>query len=115
MTRQINESDWKIFRELHGIAIERFCQRAIEEVQSTINSRSNGYHDCYLKIFDLLRKRDKQLGRTFDDLRRSNALFLLVNIKHARLLTDDELMRLSSETREAVERIDSILRWSTKS
>ena len=110
MTLRINESDWKVLRELHGIALERFCQRVIEEVESTIDSRSNGDHDCYVKVFDLLRKRDKQLARTFDDLRRSNALFLLANIKHARLLTDDELMRFSSETREAVERIDSIFR-----
>jgi hypothetical protein len=108
MTRQIKESDWKVFRELHGIALERFCRRVIEELQSATDSCSGGYHDCYLRITDLVRRRDKRLARIFDDLRRSNAFFVLANIKRAGLLTDDELMRLSAETREAVERIDSI-------
>ena len=36
MARQINESDWKVFRELlYAIAPERFCRQVIEEVQST--------------------------------------------------------------------------------
>ena len=44
---------------LYAIALERFCQRVIEEVQSTADSCSGGYHDCYLKLFDLMRKRDR--------------------------------------------------------
>jgi hypothetical protein len=27
MPRVINESDWRVFRNLHAIALERFCQR----------------------------------------------------------------------------------------
>ena len=28
MSRQFNEPDWKVLRELRPIALERFCQRA---------------------------------------------------------------------------------------
>jgi len=106
----MKESDWKIFRQLHGVALERFCERVIEEVRSSTASCTDSHHDCYLKLFDLLRRRDKELGDTFDTLRRSNALFLLVCIKRRGLLTEEELMRLSAETREAVEKIESISR-----
>jgi hypothetical protein len=110
MARQIKESDWKVFRRLHGIALERFCQRVIEEIRSVTASRSSGYHDRYLKLYALIRKRDKEMARVFDNLRRSEAFFLLTNIKRQGLLTDEELMQLSAETREAVELIDSINR-----
>ena len=110
MTEQIKEAEWKVFRGLHAIAVERYCQRVIDEARTTIDSHGEGYHDRYLKLFDLLRRRDKELGRTFDDLKRSNAVTLLLSIKRQNLLTDEEWMRLSAETREVVERIESIYR-----
>jgi hypothetical protein len=32
----VPESDWKVFRELQQHALERFCQRALEEVQTIL-------------------------------------------------------------------------------
>jgi hypothetical protein len=29
----IKESDWRIFRELHDVALERFCRRVLEGVE----------------------------------------------------------------------------------
>ena len=102
MPREIKESDWKVFRELHGIALGRFCKRVIEEVQAITTSCTNNHHDCYREVYDLMRRRDKELARAFDDMRRSTALILLANIKSKGLLTEEELMRLSAETREAI-------------
>ena len=110
MTREIKESDWKLFRRLHGIALERFCQRLIEEVRSATVHCSNGYHDCYLKMFALIQRRDKEIARDFNNPRRSNALILLANIKEEGLLTDEEFMQFSPETREFVEVIANIRR-----
>lgn len=28
---EINESDWKVLRRLHPVALERFCERALTE------------------------------------------------------------------------------------
>jgi hypothetical protein len=110
MAQEIKESDWKLFRRLHGVALERFCQRVIEEVRSATNECADGYHDCYLKIFALLRRRDKAMASAFNDARRSNAFILLANIKEEGLLTDQELSEFSPETREAIEAIDHIRR-----
>jgi DNA-directed RNA polymerase specialized sigma24 family protein len=60
MATDIKESDWKVFRRLHKIALERFCQRVLKEVQAAAAEHTDGYHDTYLKVFTLVRDRDKQ-------------------------------------------------------
>jgi hypothetical protein len=110
MTLEIKESDWKVFRRLHGIALERFCQRVIEEVQSVTSSCNDSYHDCYFELFAMIRSRDKQMAEAFNDPRRSTAFILLANIKEQDLLTEEELMQLSPEARAAIEVIESIRR-----
>ncbi len=110
MAQEIKESDWKVFRRLHGIALERFCQRVVEEVRSATSSCTTDYHDCYLELFGLMRTRDKEMAKAFNDPRRSNALILLANIKEQGLLTEEELMQFSPDLREAMEVIDRIRR-----
>jgi hypothetical protein len=110
MVREIKESDWKVFRRLHGIALERFCHRVIEEVQSATSFCADGYHDCYLELFALIRSRHKEMAKAFNDPRRSNAFILLANIKEQHLLTEEELMQFSPEAREAIEVIDRVRR-----
>ena len=29
MSREISEADWKLFRQLHPLALERFCERVL--------------------------------------------------------------------------------------
>jgi len=56
------ESDWKTFRELQQLALERFCKRVLEEVESILKDGSRTHHERYLDVFRLLRKRDDQTG-----------------------------------------------------
>ena len=42
----IKESDWKVFRRLHSVALERYCQRVLEEVKLA-TACNDSYHDCY--------------------------------------------------------------------
>jgi hypothetical protein len=46
----INESDWRVFRSLHSIALERFYERVIEDVRKPAECKSN-YHDCYRNVY----------------------------------------------------------------
>lgn len=110
MTLEIKESDWKLFRRFHGIALERFCRSVIEEVHSATIDCSNDYHDCYLKIFALLRDRDMEMAEAFNNPRRSTAFVQLLNIKAKGLLTEEELMQFSSELQERIEATERILR-----
>jgi hypothetical protein len=103
VVRQISESDWKLFRRLHRVALERFCHRVIKEIRFTTSGSEEKYHERFLEVFALVQKRNKELARTFDDIRRSNAFILLANMKEAGLLTEEEIMEFSQETQEVVQ------------
>ena len=102
MNARIKESDWKIFSKFYQVALDRFCKRVIEEVRSEITEVTDGYHDRYLRVYKLIQRRDKILADAFDNPRRSNALILLAFIRQQGLLTEEELMQLSPETRNAI-------------
>jgi hypothetical protein len=110
MGLEIKESDWKLLRRLRKVALERFCERALADVQSTMADSGAGYHDCYLKVFDLIRAHDKTISRIFDDPRRSTALISLADMKHEGLLNADELAQFSAEAREAIDHIEELRR-----
>jgi hypothetical protein len=51
MPLEITESDWKIFRRLHAVALERFCQRVIGEINRASANCTENYHERYLEVF----------------------------------------------------------------
>ena len=106
---EIKESDWKVFRRLHTVALERYCQSVIEEVRVAAECASD-YHDCYQRLYRLIRERDKTLAVTFDDPKRSNAFLLLANMIAEELLTQDEIEQFSLEVQERIEVINELRR-----
>jgi len=102
MMREIKESDWKILRQVHKEAVERFCKQILSEVERINSDSAKSYHQRYLDLWKVLRQRDKELGDTFDDLRRSTAFTQLAAMKARGLLTEDELSRFSQEIRDIV-------------
>jgi hypothetical protein len=102
MSQDIPESDWKIFRQLHPIALERYCKQVLSDIGRIRSNASKSPHQRYLDIFALVRDRDKELAELFDDMRRSTARFQL-SLMHSRgLLTEDELQHFSPETRQMI-------------
>jgi hypothetical protein len=110
MAREIKESDWKLLRRLHAVALERFCQRVIDEINRATSNCTEDYHKRYLEVFDLIMDHNEKMAQAFDDMSRSNAFILLTNIRESDLLTDEEFSQFSQETRDAVEVILSIRR-----
>ncbi len=100
--REIKESDWKILRRLHEVALERFCQRVLSEIEHINADRAKSSHQKYLEIYDLTRRRDKEIAEVFNNLRRSTAFFQLAAIEGRGLLTPEEFQRLSQETRNLI-------------
>jgi hypothetical protein len=103
VTRAISERDWKLFRQLHPLALERFCERALSELSRLASEAGKGAHERYLAVFGLLRRRDKELAEAFDDYRRSAAWRQLAVICAHGLLTEKEFARFGPETRAAVQ------------
>lgn len=75
MPQGIAESDWKLFRQLHPVALERFCQQILRKIESINADNSKIFHQRYLDIYKVIKRRDKELSTTFNDLRRSTALW----------------------------------------
>lgn len=103
MTNAFPESDWKIFRELRDIALERFCKRVLDQVASFRDDPSRRHHERYLDLYRWLQERDKELTRAFNDPRRSQMLSQLAMIHSYGLLEPQELARFTAKTRETIE------------
>jgi phosphopantetheinyl transferase (holo-ACP synthase) len=103
MMRQIKESDWKLFRQIHQEVLERFCERILAELERVNSNRTKGSHEKYLEIWAVLKRRDRELAQAFDGIRRSTAWTQIAIMKRLGLLTEDEFRRFSQETREVVD------------
>jgi hypothetical protein len=102
MTFELSGADWKLFRQLQAIALERFCERVLSDLSRLASDTGKSAHERYLAIFDLMERRDDELGEAFNDPRRSTAVQQLARIQSHKLLTPEELASFSPETRAAV-------------
>lgn len=105
MLREIKELDWRLFRQLQEVALQRFCARVLEEAGRIISDASKSYHDRYGDLYRLIHDRDRELAQAFDNPRRSTALIQICALRSRELLTDEEFARFSEDTRGAVGRV----------
>ena len=103
MQRQISEPDWKLFRRLREVALQRFCERVLSEIGHLASHTEPTAHERYLAVYKLVQRRNKELAQAFDDLRRSTAWPCLALMRSRGLLTDEEFAGFSSETQAAVQ------------
>ena len=103
MSHGIPESDWKVFRELREIALERFCERILGDAKSLTSDRSTTAHERFLKLYAQVNEQNYEIARAFDGPKRSSMLGQLAAMCSHRLLKPDELSRFSAETRETAE------------
>jgi hypothetical protein len=101
--QEIKEPDWKVLRRVHPLALERFCERVLAEIDRVSRDGAKGHHARYLQIFRIIQQRDREIARLFDNPRRSHALTMLAQIRSQGLLTEDEFSSLSPETRGAIQ------------
>ena len=109
MSSHIPESDWRHFKRVHNELLERYCGRVLDELAETLKSRDGSAHDRYVRAYNLLKERDEDLVRAFDDFRRSTAVMQLAIMRSMALLTDDDLSVFSRQTQEQVRGITSVV------
>jgi hypothetical protein len=105
----IPEGDWKVFRQLREVALERFCERVLQEIGKAVSATAGKSHDRYLEIYRLVEQRDIQLGNAFDAPRRSQAIMQISAIHTLGLLTPDELARFSEATQDRVKSLSGLV------
>jgi hypothetical protein len=101
----ISQSDWKLLRKLHPIALERFCRKAIDELGNLAGASSESAHKRYIDISGRVRERDEELSRMFEEPRRSRAFLCIATLKSRDLITADEYAGFSKEMRGTVDTI----------
>jgi|SRR6516164_5676857 hypothetical protein len=110
MRESIAEPDWKLFRRLHPIMLDRFCQRVLDEVDTIVHDAALTNHQRFVAINRLIRQRSDEIEDSSDDMRRTMAITLLSRFRFHGVLTDDELAQFSEQTRSAIETLVSIWR-----
>ena len=98
----MKESDWKIFRELHPIALQRAFDQTAPEIQRLSTEAGKSSKDRFWATFDYLKDQREEIGRLFDDFRRSTALLQLAFIVRKNYITADELARFSPDAQDFV-------------
>jgi hypothetical protein len=63
MAHDVPEIDWKLFRRVREVALERFCARVLEELEAVRVDASRTHHERYGAIFRLLQERDAQMAQ----------------------------------------------------
>lgn len=102
MERQISEADWKRFRKLSAVALDRFCERVLAEIARLAMDDTTTHHQRYLAVVKLLKERDREMAATFNDARRSMALLQLARMRSLGLVTDAEFAQFGPVTQRAV-------------
>jgi hypothetical protein len=98
----IPEADWKVFRQLHGVWLDRYCTKVNERTKRLLSESELSAHDRYLKVYRFIHDKDKELGSAFNDLRRSTAIMQISRIKNLGVITEEELGRFSEATHRFV-------------
>ena len=93
----ISPADWRIFKPLRETALERFCERVLDEIARISADQNKTQHQRYLAIYRLTRERDKEIDPIFDTLRRSTAVQQIISFRMHDLLTAEEIRRFSPQ------------------
>jgi len=98
----IPEQDWKVFRDLHGTLMERFCERALEEVARTATKPALEACERFNQVSSLMRERAKDI-HDLADHRRSTAFLIIARMyNNEKLLLPGEFEKFSQETRDRI-------------
>ena len=102
MVDGVIERDWRVFRELHEVALQRYCDRVLNEFQNICSEPSRTPHERYLALCQTLGERNATVAEAFDNPRRSHMLRQLAVIHSLRLLQPAEWARFTEVTRDAI-------------
>ena len=99
----ISEADWKVYKRIRGLALDRYSQRVLNDAERLCRDESMPVQDRHGELSRLLRERDKEMYQIFDTLRRSSAVLCLMMMRRYELVTDEEMQSFSPELQRASE------------
>lgn len=103
--RHIKESDWKYLRKIKEKVLNRHCDAILEAVEMIVQNRKGEEHKSYIQVYRIMKEKDKEIGITYNDLKRSNAIEKICHMRRHFAMTDEEFSKFSSETKDIVNHI----------
>jgi hypothetical protein len=103
------ERDWKLFKELHAMASERFCARALRVIKALMEDTTKDSIDRFFELKKLVQVQEREWNVVFSDWRRSTAALQLGAMFCRDLLTSEEFDRLSPYTRDYILRMAQVM------
>ena len=103
MISKVAESDWKRFHRLREEALDRFCQRILEEVAGILSGPDRSHHEKFLEAHRILMIRNEEMAKAFDAPARSRTILQLALIHDLGLLGPNDLIEMTSKTQDQVQ------------
>lgn len=103
MQAPTGEADWKVLRSLHPVALERYCERVLDEMREIAADPARSQHQRYLAIYKLIHQRNDEMALAFDDMRRSMAWLRIGHMYRLGLLRPEEFARFTEQTRDGIQ------------
>jgi hypothetical protein len=94
---RIAETDWKQFKRVRALALERFSQRVLDDSVRIHGQESSTAYERYLELYRLFQDWDREMAKTFDAPRRSTASLSLMLMWRQGLVTEEEISAFSPE------------------
>ncbi len=102
MHRKVPEADWREFRKLREVALEKLSGQILDDVVRVCTDHSGSAHDRYLEVWRILRNRDRDMAGAFDSLSRSRMIQHLAAMIALGLLEVGDLEHMSHDTQELI-------------
>ncbi len=105
----IAEKDWKLFRKLLELAVNRFSKETLSKISQIIASKEiESKHEKYLEICKYIKERDKVLRDCFSHLSRSTAKLQILEIYNAGLFKPEEFNQFSDDVKDFVRKCNEL-------
>lgn len=91
------DSDWNIFKTIKEKALDRYCERALDNVEKTLWNTQESHHQRLMKLFEQIQETKAQLDEIFEGHSQSRVYFQLLLMRREGLVEDAELDGLSEE------------------
>jgi hypothetical protein len=104
----IPERDWQMLRKLKEVTLDRLCEEVLGEAAKITGDAQLTPHQRYLKLYQCIERRDKDIANAFNDHRRSTALVKIAQIHRRGLFKEEEFAGFSEETRKLVLELEAL-------
>lgn len=109
MMRDIAETDWKHFKTLHELALNRFSKETLSRIhQIMADKEAKSKHEKYLQIYRYIHQRDKILCDVFNEYRRSTAKLSILQIYNLGLIKPEEFKQFSDDVKDFVRKCNEL-------